>query len=117
MNAEVLTAPVRAAMRAPISTFEEHFRHLLLALLASGCAGPFAYTQLPESGHVWLDVEWNNSPQKDCNARSPVGGCAYPAPGACTIYVPKPRSFEDHERLELVGHEVVHCLGARHEWH
>ena len=31
-----------------------------------------------------------------------------------TIYAPEPRNFNDLERLEILGHEFWHALGADH---
>lgn len=47
-----------------------------------------------------------------------LGGCARSKPGdtdTCQIIVAEPRSFEDHLRLNLLGHEVWHCFGATHK--
>lgn len=33
----------------------------------------------------------------------------------CTIYLLKPRGFDDHDRMRTQGHEVHHCFeGAKH---
>ena len=43
------------------------------------------------------------------------GAMVIPRSGRCTIYVYKPRGFDDHRRIETVGHEVHHCFeGAKH---
>lgn len=47
-------------------------------------------------------------------------GCATPeqlGPDnyACRIYVQKPKDFNDVPRLAVIGHEVIHCLGAEHK--
>ena len=33
----------------------------------------------------------------------------------CTIYSTKPKSFNDKPKLQLLGHELMHCFGAKHE--
>lgn len=39
-------------------------------------------------------------------------GCFDPSNN--TLYVPEPRNFNDYERLEILGHEFWHALGAEH---
>lgn len=31
----------------------------------------------------------------------------------CTVYLLKPRGFDDHRRVETLGHEVLHCFDGR----
>lgn len=33
--------------------------------------------------------------------------------GKCTVYLLKPRGFDDHRRVETFGHEVLHCFDGR----
>lgn len=33
----------------------------------------------------------------------------------CYVYMLKPNDFNDHGFLAIVGHEILHCLGANHE--
>ena len=35
-------------------------------------------------------------------------------PRTSTIYAPEPKNFNDYERLEILGHEFWHALGAEH---
>lgn len=45
-------------------------------------------------------------------------GCARSKPSdksICEIYVVQPNGFNDDYRLEILGHEVYHCLGAKHD--
>jgi len=47
-----------------------------------------------------------------------ASGCARSRPDdikICEIYAVKPRNFNDLYRLEVLGHEVLHCLGAKHD--
>lgn len=37
-------------------------------------------------------------------------GCAYSHGRSCTIIAYEPRAFDDHRRLETLGHELWHCL-------
>lgn len=41
-----------------------------------------------------------------------IVGCYDPDTG--TIYAVEPKSFNDHFRLEVLGHELWHALGAEH---
>ena len=50
-----------------------------------------------------------------------VQGCAILSPDPqtgnqmCTVIVVKPKGFNEHNSLMVLGHEVWHCFGARHE--
>lgn len=42
-------------------------------------------------------------------------GCAKSHGSSCTIVGYEPRSFDDHRRLETLGHELWHCIkGPKH---
>lgn len=43
-------------------------------------------------------------------------GCArtYVDQGRCEIFVMRPRSSEDRERLSVIGHETLHCFHGRY---
>lgn len=43
---------------------------------------------------------------------SMIVGCYNPV--TKTIYAAEPRNFNDHYRLEILGHEFWHALGAEH---
>jgi hypothetical protein len=32
----------------------------------------------------------------------------------CTVWASMPRNFDDEPRLAILGHELLHCLGAQH---
>jgi hypothetical protein len=45
-------------------------------------------------------------------------GCARTKPtdvSVCEVYVVEPKDFDDKETLQVFGHEVWHCFGARHK--
>jgi hypothetical protein len=47
-----------------------------------------------------------------------AAGCARTSPvddTVCEVHAPLPASFEDKRRLEIFGHEVLHCFGAKHD--
>ena len=42
-------------------------------------------------------------------------GCAKVAGASCRIVAYEPRGFDDHRRLETLGHELWHCYrGPKH---
>lgn len=41
------------------------------------------------------------------------GVMSTPAEKTCTIYALEPRGFDDHRRLETIGHELWHCRKGR----
>jgi hypothetical protein len=49
---------------------------------------------------------------RDPDSDGTIVGCYNPA--TKTIYAAEPRSFNDHFRLEILGHEFWHALGAEH---
>lgn len=53
----------------------------------------------------------NDSPQK-------YNGCARTKPTdsrICEVYAVEPKNFDDTHTLEIFGHEVWHCFGAKHK--
>jgi len=45
-----------------------------------------------------------------------IGFVQYDIPGVlCTINSIKPTDWNDKFAMEVVGHELMHCLGARHD--
>lgn len=41
-------------------------------------------------------------------------GCSKQGLGTCDVYLQQPSDFNDVSRLATLGHEVWHCMGARH---
>lgn len=39
-------------------------------------------------------------------------GCAKRVTGKCSIFAYRPRGFDDHRRLETLGHELLHCISG-----
>lgn len=63
---------------------------------------------------VWMEPDEVN---KFCNGGTVseeyvILGCFDPSSN--TIYTPQPRSFNDRQRLVILGHEFWHALGADH---
>lgn len=52
---------------------------------------------------------------EDRGLQHSAAGCAWGTTEDCRIVVVQPKDFDDHSRLGVLGHEVWHCLGARHE--
>src|SRR6185312_2506388 len=80
-------------------------RALLVAMMISAGCSSLDYSSAPQSGRVLAHVVWTDNPAKDCHGN--YGGCAYAMNGVCTILAPRPRSFDDHDRIETVGHELL----------
>lgn len=95
---------------------------LILTLLsASGCAAlqqpAQPYVQPPKLNSVTVVVLWA-SPEV-IKARCGQGAAACSTVGrfdgdTAFILAPMPTSFSDDERLRLLGHELLHALGAMH---
>lgn len=55
--------------------------------------------------------------QKACNrekGQRQANGCAVHINEYCLVMQMRPRDWRDYERLSVLGHEVMHCLGANH---
>lgn len=98
------------------------FRYLPLLLLL-GCHSISQYpTQPPTTSkaifdQVNLKVNWVTNIDviaKACESRNTTYGCAVKNGSSCVIYVVEPIDFNDVPKLAMLGHEVWHCLGARH---
>ena len=104
------------------------------SLALAGCATQSAFQYAREVGsrealskgtpggevHVtWRfgSPEWVNSICGGAAGTDPaVHGCAFndPARGQCVVFLVEADDFQDKERLAVMGHELWHCLGARH---
>jgi hypothetical protein len=68
-----------------------------------------------------VTVKWFDSDKEVAEACVTEGlhhianGCAFGTTSHCTIYAVQPSSFDDKHRLEILGHELWHCLGATHK--
>lgn len=71
-----------------------------------------------------IQVVWIDEPSKYCalrNGTPPVNhkylGCSAIVGGGkvCEVVMARPQDFNDELQLEVLGHELMHCLGARHE--
>lgn len=91
---------------------------LLVLLLLSGCS-MVPVTHEADRTVALLRVVWTEPEQMSvpCGqakySNQTVGGC-YDILNQI-IYTPKPRDWSDEERQRILGHEVMHLLGMRHE--
>jgi hypothetical protein len=87
-----------------------------------GCAAqPLVATQARWQ-HASIEAHWVS--KKDIGEvckklgleTSQFNGCARSKPNSavCEVYAVQPTSFDDVGPLEVFGHEVWHCLGAKH---
>ena len=91
-------------------------RYLLLLLLV-GCGDNQPYVKPPQINEATIRFEWMTNDQiaKRCSEHSfacgTVGSVEMPN---STIYAEMPQGFGDTNRVCLLGHEVLHSLGATH---
>lgn len=103
-----------------------------LVILTSILVGCYSITQYPEINLQTLSksrvnqsnisVVWHNSVDSinhSCgNKNFTLYGCALPnfnnVSNSCTIHVIEPKNFNDVALLAVLGHEVWHCFGAKH---
>lgn len=76
---------------------------LLWLLLLGGCSQLNVDLQL-----VGTEDELRQACGNDMLAE-PLG-CALSHGRSCTIIAYEPRSFDDHRRIETLGHELWHCV-------
>lgn len=81
----------------------------VVLLLLCGCATP--YTP-PSLTRACVNVRWS-SPD-EIKAACGVGNAGCWKLVEATIYTEKPDSFDD-PKVHILGHELMHALGARHE--
>ena len=89
-------------------------------LLLAGCGDTFdqTYAKPPQLAMVTVTVRWVEAADiaKVCGnekayACATVGTLTQPS---SFIYAMRPRSFSDSVRVEALGHEMLHALGATH---
>lgn len=94
------------------------FFSLIFSTVALSQQYPDHASSIKDSSNVrviWLSPIEVNDTCWEFSQKVPDGvilGCYVPATN--TIYAPEPRSFNDHKRLETLGHEYWHALGAEH---
>ena len=92
-------------------------RLLPLLLLLAGCVAPNAMTHDADRTNVVVRVKWSTPEQISalCGGSTPMWSVQACWLDTGFIVMQKPRDFDDHERLETLGHEIFHGLGARHD--
>ena len=100
---------------------------LLSTLLLASCdnAGFYKSSSPPKWTTTTIEVTWLVSDEAVTQKCQELGlpttganGCARSKPdniAICEVYAVQPRDFNDSARLETFGHEVLHCLGAKHD--
>jgi hypothetical protein len=100
---------------------------ILVLFSLSGC---HQVTEVPSVGKTTADynrdrvivyVHWTadiDKIGKACDQPSDYG-CAQsqqlgPEDWKCDVYAQRPTDFNDKARLQVVGHELLHCLGGQH---
>ena len=76
---------------------------VLAALLLGGCSKLYVDVQfVPDEAAL----------RRACgdDMKAEPLGCAKSHSKSCTIVAYEPRSFDDHRRVETLGHELLHCL-------
>lgn len=97
-----------------------------LALVGGGILGCTQGTGETSSDRTASSVEMHwmsaGAVSDACHQMGVVGhdslnGCARSKPGnaaVCEIYAVEPKNFEDSNALKVLGHELWHCMGAKH---
>jgi hypothetical protein len=100
------------------------FGIICIAILLTGCANIRTYEDYtdvynPSVSISTVRVMWTDDAAAQCAKVLPgvenVIACANKNGPTCNIIARKPKNFNDHTALMLIGHEVMHCFGAKHE--
>lgn len=119
------------ARQAPGQRFLKRLAALALCASVAACyqitgAAPQPpMSRAPTVTHTYIAVNWVEDVDaiaKACNGEmgAIIVGCAHVEfieadTSVCTIWAPQPHDFNDLVRLVILGHEVFHCFGARHD--
>lgn len=99
---------------------------LLTCVVLAGCATKpqtmpsYKMSEQPTKDRAYVVVKWMDDPSSICSSvmlnRNAYLGCAAQDihTPRCTIYVRQPKDFNDTQALAVLGHELLHCLGASH---
>ena len=84
---------------------------------------PYRFYEPPVHSQACFNIVWRS--EEDNRKGACKGGiaCAIlptdneknPLGGTGIIYTPPPKDFNDKDRLFILGHEVLHVLGANHD--
>lgn len=109
---------------------------VLTSVLFAACEYKITgYPQVPRTTttgavtHVYVNVHWVNGVDDfrtiDCRGKNmyfTTYECVsvsvdktFPDTATCDLYTVKPKDFMDQLFLTLLGHGMLHCLGATHE--
>ncbi len=89
---------------------------ILLFVLLAGCAQVPIATG-PAMQQVAVVVNWSSQEQiaKACGPGQKSGGQVMGCYVNGMIYAPPPSSWSDDQALAILGHELMHAMGAIHE--
>lgn len=100
-------------------SFEQRFLFVLVAsILISGCASVGSERIVPTRDTPNFTVRLNIIPERDIARRCDQLGVKYESDGCnafhspanfCDIYVMMPNSVDDRKKMEIIGHELLHC--------
>lgn len=92
----------------------------LTLLLGTSCividADPWApiTTQITNNTITAVEVEWLTIDELSIACGPKAFGCAINIDGICLIRATKPKDFNDKGPLQVLGHELLHCLYWKH---
>ena len=92
-------------------------KFVILLFLCAGCSTMGAYTKEPTITDINLKIIWSTKAEiaKRCGTGHAACGTVGPSIiGSAVIWAEKPESFDDWERLRMLGHELMHSLGGDH---
>lgn len=90
---------------------------LLPMVMLSGCAThSLQFSKEPDQALACVVVQWTHEAeiQNHCAPGASACGTVGTGTNVNMIWTPKPRAFDDFQRVYLLGHELLHSLGARH---
>lgn len=92
---------------------------IVCALLVFGCADtvPLQHTTDYKTMTITWVRTWPSNPAGGaCGSGDAVGCAKRTSPTSCTIWAVEPTSIQDTNRMDTIGHEVLHCfLGKFHD--
>jgi len=96
-----------------------------ICLVLSGCASKTVrqyhdYTQPNNSNTVTIKTTFTTIPDVECKMKTVHGGdtlgCVKQLSSIyCNLVVVRPSNENDTFRNTILGHELMHCFGAKHE--
>ena len=60
---------------------------------------------------MWKSIQHKDDPRKNWEVR---GFALVNADGRCIVVIPKINHWDERDKLAILGHEILHCLGGEH---